>query len=58
MVGPIRFVFTLLWIGIALSTAGTVRSCTESLAQKATYSQKNEVLSLGHWNRKLLDGKK
>lgn len=57
MNGPVRFVFSVIWLAIVLDTLGTLRSCTKALGDKAAYSQRHEVISLGNWNRKLI-GKK
>lgn len=56
MVGPIRFVFSVLWLAIALNILGTLRSCTSSLGSMAAHSQQEQVLELGKWNR-VLNGK-
>ena len=53
MLGPVRFVFTVLWIAIALHTLGSLRACTKYLGTKAGYSQQHETLELGKWNREL-----
>lgn len=57
MIGPVRFVFSVMWIAIGLATLGILKDCTMVMAGKAAHSQKNEMLSLGAWNRKLFAAK-
>ena len=58
MVGPVRFVFTILWIAIGLSSLGTLKACTNALVHKAASSQQGKAISLGEWNRRLNGEKK
>lgn len=55
MNGPFRFVFSVLWLAIALSTLGTLRECTLSMAGMADTSVRHDVLSLSKLNHSLLD---
>lgn len=54
MRGPIKFVFAVLWIGIGLSIAGTLRDCIRTMAGMASEAPKSQM-KLGDWNRKLFD---
>jgi hypothetical protein len=53
MIGPVRFVFGILWLGIALATLGTLKNCTGVMMGYAVEANKNQM-SLGQWNRQLL----
>lgn len=53
MMGPIRFVSAVLWFAVGLSTLGVLKDCTRTMAGMAVYSSRDEVMSLGKWNRKL-----
>lgn len=53
MIGPVRFVFSVMWIAIGLATIGTLKDCTMVMANKAAKSQQTETISLGRWNRML-----
>ncbi|MGE4131421.1 MAG: hypothetical protein AB7F86_07265 [Bdellovibrionales bacterium] len=54
MIGPVRFVFSVMWFAIGLATLGTLKDCTLTMAGMAAKSQQSDVISLGQWNRKLV----
>ncbi len=56
MMGPIRFVFAVIWFAIGLATVGTLKDCTAIMAGKAVKAQE-QTISIGWWNRQLLRGK-
>ena len=53
MIGPIRFVFTVMWFAIGLATVGTLKDWTAVMAKNAAKSHQTEVISYGWWNRQL-----
>lgn len=54
MIGPIRFVYSVIWLAIAFSILGSLKEATMVMAGMAADSQRTE-LSYGKWNRKLLE---
>lgn len=57
MLGPIRFVFVIIWFAIGLSIVGTLKDATVSMSKEAAIAHKHGGISYGWWNRALLDGK-
>ncbi len=57
MSGPVRFVISILWFAIALSTLGTLKDCTRVMAGHAVEAGRNQM-SFGDWNRKLIGERK
>lgn len=55
MVGPVRFVFAIIWIGIFLGSLGTLSSCTRVMLGYAVEAQQDQYMSLSKWNRKLVE---
>lgn len=53
MIGPVRFVYGIIWFGIALATMGTLKDCTRTMMGYAFEANKNQM-SLSQWNRQLL----
>lgn len=58
MIGPIRFVFTIIWFAIGLAMVGTLKDCTASMGKEAAIAHKRGGISYSWWNRKLNSGKK
>ncbi len=56
MSGPVRYVFSIIWFAIGLSTVGTLRECTASIGGAAVTAQQRDTISYGRWNRELLRG--
>ena len=53
MLGPVKFVFTILWFAIGLAMVGSLRDCTAIIANKAAIEHKKGGISYGEWNRTL-----
>jgi hypothetical protein len=53
MIGPIRFVFTVISFAIGLSMVGTLKDCTAIMAGKAAKAQQ-QTISYSWWNRQLV----
>ena len=53
MSGPIRFVFTIIWIAIGLSTIGTLKDCTSMMGKEAVKAHQQHGMSLTWWNNQL-----
>lgn len=53
MVGPIRFIFSVLWFAIALSALGTLKACTQVLMGYAVEANQHQM-SIKEWNKALL----
>ena len=56
MLGPIRFVFVIIWFAIGLGIAGTLKDCTANMASEAATANKNGGISYKSWNGKILNG--
>jgi hypothetical protein len=54
MSGPFKFVFSIIWVAIGLSTLGTLKDCTMQMAGLAARSQQHDVLSLKALNRSVV----
>lgn len=54
MIGPIRFVFAVIWFAIGLSIAGTLKDCTATMGKEAAIAHKRGGISYGWWNRQLV----
>lgn len=54
MIGPIRFVFTVLWFAIGLAMVGTLKDCTATMMGRAAHAQRHEVISCQWWNKQLV----
>jgi len=54
MIGPIRFVFTIIWFAIALSVVGTLKACTSIMAGQAAIANQRGGISYAWWNRQLV----
>jgi hypothetical protein len=50
VIGPIRFVYAIIWFAIGLSTVGVLKDCTMLMAARAAKANQGEVLSLKSWN--------
>ncbi len=57
MMGPIRFVFAVIWFAIGLGVAGTLKDCTATMGKEAAIANKRGGISYGWWNRSLLEGR-
>lgn len=53
MVGPIKFVFTIIWFAIGLGMIGSLKECTSIMGKEAAIATKRGGTSYGEWNRKL-----
>lgn len=56
MSGPFRFVYSIVWLAIILSTFGTLKECTMVMAGMAKTSIRRDVLSFSQLNRSFLSG--
>lgn len=54
MIGPIRFVFTIIWFAIGLSMVGTLKDCTNAMGKEAVKAHQHGGISYRKWNRQLL----
>jgi hypothetical protein len=54
MIGPIRFIFVVIWFAIGLGIAGTLKDCTAIMANKAAIAHQHGGISYGWWNRRLV----
>lgn len=54
MLGPIRFVFVIIWFAIGLGIAGTLKDCTAIMGKEAAIAHKRGGISYGWWNRQLV----
>lgn len=57
MIGPIRFVFVVIWFAIGLSIVGTLKDCTAMMGKEAAIAHKRGGISYGWWNRQLANAK-
>lgn len=53
VIGPVRFVISILWFAIALSAIGTIKDCSRIMAGYAVEANQQQ-LSLKKWNQKLI----
>lgn len=56
MLGPFRFIFTIIWFAIGLGIAGTLKDCTAMMGKEAAKAHQHGGISYGWWNRQLVDG--
>ncbi|NJM09529.1 MAG: hypothetical protein HC883_01115 [Bdellovibrionaceae bacterium] len=54
MIGPVRFVFSVMWFAIGLATLGTLKDCTMVMAGNAVEAHQHGGISYGWWNRQLV----
>jgi hypothetical protein len=52
----IRLILALIALGFALVATGELPRVTHFFMRLAIEAQKNDVVSLGHWNRALIGG--
>ena len=50
----LKLILTILAIGVGLAGTGQLPKATHALMKLAIDAQKNDVVSLGAWNRELL----
>lgn len=55
MLGPIRFVFVVIWFAIGLGIVGTLKDCTAIMGKKAAEAHKHGGISYVWWNHQLVD---
>lgn len=57
MLGPVRFVITIIWFAIGLGIVGSLKDCTDIMGNKAAQAHMHGGISYGWWNRQLIGSK-
>ncbi len=57
ILGPIRFVFAIVWFAIGLAVVGSLKEGTLLMAKQAATTHQRGGISFGKWNRQLVGGK-
>lgn len=53
MIGPIRFVFAVIWFAIALQSCGVLVDVSKIMAGMAVEAHQHGGIKYGWWNRQL-----